>query len=334
MTQFLVASIGSYPRTGEEKDHQRYPRALGHFERKEISAHAMRDVEQSIVQEVLREQIDHGADEVTDGLVTWADPISRFCRNLSNVRSDGLSRYFDNNFYVRTPVIIGAPKLLPVKLPDYAHARATSNKPVRAVLTGPLTLARHTRSAVKAYEKLAARVALFGDVIAREAAALAAEKAPVIQIDEPCLLSATPEETRLAAAAFGRIAAARGAAKLALAVYFGPVAPALAALRDFPADILQLDLSAGGHATVEALAAAPPAAVVGLGATDGRRIGVESVDELTFLIRPFLDRSPATVYLTPSCGLEFLPRPAAMAKFRRLAELRAALSAPEGAPHA
>ncbi len=320
MTQFQVASIGSYPRTGEEKDHQRYPRALGHFERKEISAHALRDVEQSIVQEVIREQIDHGANEVTDGLVTWSDPISRFCRHLTNVKSTGLRRYFDNNFYIRTPVISGKPKLLPPVVADYAYARGTSNKPLRAILTGPLTLALFTQSDVKPFEKLASRIDLFTEVLEREVAALAAEKAPVIQIDEPALLSASPEELKLAAAAFTKIAAAKGGAQIALAVYFGPVAPRLAFLGNLPADILHLDLTTDGLTVVEQLAAKPPKAIVGLGVTDGRNTRLETMEEMNFMVRPFVDKAPEKIYLSASCGLEFLPRPSAIAKIRLLAD--------------
>jgi len=331
MTLLQVASIGSYPRTGDEKDHQRYPRALGHFERKEISAHALRDVEQSIVQEVIREQVDRGADEVTDGLVTWSDPISRFCRNLSGVKSGGLARYFDNNFYCRVPILPAKPKLSTPVLADYNYAKGCSNRPVRAVLTGPLTLARHTRSESKLYDKLAARVALFTDVIACEVAALAKENAPVIQIDEPALTNASSEERKLAAAAFAKLVAAKGASKIALAVFYGPVFPIVDYLIGLPADILQLDLSVDGSAVIQRLSVAPPRNVLGLGAANGRSTVLESVEELLFLVRPFVDKAPAKIYLTPSCGLELVPRSTAMAKLGRLAELRTSLSQP-GAP--
>lgn len=330
MTQFHVASIGSYPRTGEDKDRQRYPRALGHFERKEISAHALRDVEQSVVQELIREQIDHGADEVTDGLVTWSDPISRFCRHLTNVEPSGLARYYDNNFYCRVPVITGKPRIITTVVADYAYAKSQSNRPVRAVLTGPLTLALHTRSATKTHDKLLARLELFTEVIMDEVAALAALDAPVIQIDEPALLFATPEESQLAAAAFAEIAALKKKSRIALAVFFGPVAPRLDFLCHLPADILQLDLSIDGLAVVERLAAQPPKATVGLGVANGRSTRMETMEELNFLLRPFLDKAPDQIYLTPSCGLEFVPRPVAIAKIRLLAELAQRLRVPAG----
>jgi hypothetical protein len=69
MPELRTAHIGSYPRIGESKDQQRYRRGYGHFERKEISAHAFRDVEQSVIHELILEQIAAGVDEVTDALL-------------------------------------------------------------------------------------------------------------------------------------------------------------------------------------------------------------------------------------------------------------------------
>src|SRR5688572_23029935 len=115
MIQLRTASIGSYPRIGEEKDQQRHRRALTHFQNKEISAHALRDVEQSVIQEVVREQISAGLDEVTHGLITWQDPISHFCGNLGGVKIGGLTRFFDTNFYYRLPEITAKPKFKAAK---------------------------------------------------------------------------------------------------------------------------------------------------------------------------------------------------------------------------
>jgi 5-methyltetrahydropteroyltriglutamate--homocysteine methyltransferase len=331
MTHVSVASIGSYPRTGEEKDHQRYPRALGHFERKEISAHALRDVEQSVVQEVIREQIDNGAEEVTDGLITWSDPITRFARHVSGVKAAGLARTFDTNTYHRTLVIVSKPKFLPVNVSDFVYARNASNKPVRAVLTGPLTLARFTRSDVKPFDKLAGRVALFTEILCREVDALVKEKAPVIQIDEPALLVADEAERRLAAEAIAEIGKHRDLARLALAIYYAPVAPHLTFLTGLPVDVLHLDLTADGKDTLERLPSLQPKATIGLGIADGRSTRMESVEEMSALLRPYLEKAAGEhAYVSPSCGLEFLPRPVAAAKLRRLAELRDALGGRRG----
>ena len=193
MTQLLLASIGSYPRIGENKDQQRHRRAVAFFQNKEISAHAFRDVEQSVIQEIVREQIEAGLDEVTDGLVSWIDPISHLCSKLSGFEMTGLSRYFDSNFYYRVPMIVSKPKRKgPLLLPEYQFAQGISNKPVRVVITGPLTLACHTTSQVPSFNSLASRVAFFSEIIANEIANLADNGASLIQIDEP-VITTSPE---------------------------------------------------------------------------------------------------------------------------------------------
>jgi methionine synthase II (cobalamin-independent) len=102
MTQILAANTGGFPRIGENKDEQRYRRGMTHWLKKEISAHAFRDVEQSVIQEVIREQIDAGLDEITDGLIGWPDPISFFCQNISGNPSPATAR--------RTPAARPAPR--------------------------------------------------------------------------------------------------------------------------------------------------------------------------------------------------------------------------------
>jgi len=327
MSQLSAASIGSYPRTGEDKDQQRFPRALGHFERKEISAHALRDVEQSVAQEIIREQLDAGVDEVTDGLIKWPDPISRFTQHLSSTRSTGLGRYFDNNFYYRVPVITGKPKIGPAVSPiEFRFARDVSNKPVRAILTGPLTLALHVEAEAKAYTKLAARVEFFTDVIAQEVAGLAAENATIIQIDEPSL-AAHPEHLSLVKSASARLAAVKGKSRLAIALYFGSPLPVVDALKDLPFDVWHIDLTLNRPETLAKLASAPKTVAVGLGVLDGRSSLLESADAVAASINGWLaERTGAVHYLSASCGLEFLPRKAASAKLQRLSDIRRQLT--------
>jgi 5-methyltetrahydropteroyltriglutamate--homocysteine methyltransferase len=140
MSQILTANIGSTPRIGEEKDQQRHRRASHHVARKEISAHAFSDVQQSVTQDAVHEQIALGLDEITNGLVTWNDAISPFCEHLGGVECRGVARYFEHNFYYRVPVIVGKPQIKNSTLADdYAYAQSISIKPVRAILTGPHT---------------------------------------------------------------------------------------------------------------------------------------------------------------------------------------------------
>jgi len=324
MTQLILANIGSFPRVGEDKDHQRYRRGYGHFERKEISAHGFRDVVQSVIQEIIRDQETCFLDEVTDGLVTWQDPISHFCTNLTGIERTGLTRYFGTNFYFRRPVIAARPRFNgPLIVNEFLFAKSVTSKTVRAVLTGPLTLATHTGATAKNLTKLSSRVDLFTEVIGEEVRALAAAGASVIQIDEPSL-AGPGADFKLAKKSLERICEKKGAAKIVLALYFFPLARLWNALQSLPVDGLQLDFTKDGEQLFQNMLAKPGSKEIGFGLLDALTTKLEPTARVGDILRRWLDVTPAArVRVTPSAGLELLPRGSALAKLGLLNSLRA-----------
>lgn len=322
MTQLLIASIGSYPRIGELKDQQRHRRGFTHFQNKEISAHAFRDVEQSVTQELIREQILCNLDEVTDGMASWADPISHFCKNTGGIRLAGLARYFDNNFYYRVPVFTAKPKIgAAVLVPEYQYAQSISSKPVRAVVTGPLTLAAFSKSETAAFAKVSARAAFFSDVIAAEIKALSAAGAQTIQVDEPGW-AANPALFSDAAKVFQKLAAA-SSSRLELHLPFAAGADLVNKTKDFPFRAVHFDFTKDGKKLFDALLAASPKYDVGFGLINARNTRLEAVEPLIDMLRTWVERTqPLQLYATTSCGLEFLPRDTALAKLKLLARIK------------
>lgn len=336
MARHLVSSIGNYPRIGEEKDQQRYRRALAHFQNREISAHALGDVEQSVVQEVIHEQVLTGVDEVTDGLVAWQDCIAHFCRNTAGIRIGGLSRLFDTNVYYRVPVIEARPRIKePVIQREFRYAKTVTGKPVRVVMTGPFTLAFHSVSQLKPYNKFQARVEFFTELIQREIAAVEQDGATHVQIDEPAL-PLRPEELPAARSAIERLAAP-AKVKLSLAISFHSAAKIYPALRSLPLHSLNLDFTVDPEAMFDALLAAPPSYAIGFGEVDARQTRADDVARIKSRLATWVQKTdPQLLYITPSAGLEFLPRDAARAKLALLARIRDEINAPSpaAAPHA
>ncbi len=330
MASLILANIGSFPRVGEDKDHQRYRRGYGHFERKEISAHAFRDVVQSVIQEIIRDQETCFLDHLTDGLVSWQDPISHFTSNLTGVERTGLTRYFNSNFYFRRPVIVSKPKFKgPLVAQEFQFAKTITIKTIRAIVTGPFTLAGHTGASAKAFLKFNDRVALFTDVIAEEVGALAAAGASVIQIDEPSL--ALPGmDFKLAKKSLEKIAARKGHAKLVLALFFSPLARLWNTLQSLPVDGLQMDLTKDGAQLFPIMLAKPGAKEVGLGLLDALNTKLEPQARITEMVQRWMDVTPAeTVTVSPSAGLEYLPRPFALAKLGLLNNIRSQFQSSE-----
>lgn len=322
MTRILTANIGSYPRIGEEKDQQRLRRALHHLQYKEISAHAFHDVEQSVIQEIVREQILAGVDEATDGGVSWHDPVSHFCRKVAGIRLSGLNRYFETNTYYRIPVFTGKPRRkAPHNLSDYVFAQSVSNRPIRIVMTGPYTMARLSGSEIRTFQSVESRFRFFAESAAQEIHSLVSQGATVIQLDEPAV-PRYPAEIRLIAKALEDLRAKAKPAALILNFFWTPLAPVYDRLAALPVSGFNFDFTADGDALYAAVLASPPA-TLGFGVLDGLSTQMEMVSPWAERIRQFRDKYDGVAcYVTPSCGLEYLRRDDAFQKLRLAAKIR------------
>lgn len=319
--QLILSSAGSYPRIGDAPDLQRHRRAYAQLERGEISAGEFTTIENEVVTGVIREQIEAGMEVVTDGLIRWYDPYSHFCRGLEGASINGLLRLFDTNCYFRQPVVKGPiRRKAAIILPEYEFARSVSPRPVKPVLTGPYTLARG--SILEGGYRSAHELALaYAEVLAVEVRELSRAGAQLIQIDEPAIVR-HPEDLNVLEAALAVVGRERGAARLLLHLSFGDVAPLYRDLQALPVEALGLDFTYSPKlpALIADLGSVKPLA---LGLIDARNTKLEtkeSVFPVLDAVLPALKTGPT--YLTPSCGLEFLPRARARLKLETLKRLR------------
>ena len=317
----LTASAGSYPRIGDALAQQRWRRAYAAFEVGAIAEGTFRTVEDQVAAEVVVEQLETGIDVVTDGLVRWYDPVSHTGRKLAGVTINGLLRWFDNNFYVRQPVIRDRiTRVASIVAAEYRFAARKSPRPVKAVLTGPYTLARHSVIETPLYPDIAALTRAFADVLADEMDELQASGAAHVQIDEPAL-TRHPDDLPLVAEALGRIARAKVNVELTVALYHGDVTPLLRDAALLPADVVAVDVPSS-PGILERLRAKPLPMGVALGVVDARSTRAEDVPALARAVAPVAAAARGPVYLAPSCGLEYLPRVHARQKLEAVAGLR------------
>lgn len=316
----IVANHSSYPRIGEKPDEQRLRQASEKFEKREITEEALEEIVRETTAGVLAEQERAGADLVTDGQVRWADPVSHWMGTLKGVKVGRLLRFFDTNFYYRVPTV-DRPlerKGSPLR-EDLAWAIRSSKRPVKAVLTGPVTLALLSEQGRgwKAEE-------LVGDLtveLASEVAGLAAEGSPWIQIEEPVILR-RPEFFPLLSKSLKRIAEKKGRTRILLATYFADAAPCYGKLQDLPVDGLGLDCIYG-PGLLEMAARETTEKILSLGVVDGRSTRLEAIAGLVKPLRRLcLAREGRELHLTSSCGLEYLPRARAFDKLVLLARLK------------
>src|SRR3989442_6128607 len=215
--------VGTYPRIGETFKEQALRRGIGRLDRGEIGEAGLQVVERDTVRDVLREQNEIGIDLVTDGQISWYDSQSHFSGKLTSIEINGLVRYFDTNTYYRQPVVHGAVAWdEPVLVDEWKFAQANSKAPVKAVLTGPVTLA--SLALDKHYRSKKTLALDLATAIGEEVGTLVRAGASHVQIDEP-VLTRHPEELTLVSEALERIRSYKADSTLTLFTYFGDVAP-------------------------------------------------------------------------------------------------------------
>jgi 5-methyltetrahydropteroyltriglutamate--homocysteine methyltransferase len=308
--------VGNYPKIPDPPAPGRWRTSVEKLQRGEITADALHRVEEEVTAEVLAE-LDHaGIDVVTDGQIRWEDGQTYFTRGLEGFSINGLQRYFDTNVYFRQPIAVGETKWRgPISVADYQFAAAHSRRPVKPVVTGPLTLAALSRD--EFYGNHDQFVMALASSLNHELRALAAAGATVIQVDEPGLLAHRdrfPLFRRAMEVLWDGVTATR-----ALYTYFGHVDGLYPALLDLPIDILGLDFVAGAK-NWEVLRKAKFTKQLGLGIVDARNTKIETPEAVATACRRAAEFVPADhLHVGPSAGLEFLPRKVAQRKLEVLA---------------
>jgi 5-methyltetrahydropteroyltriglutamate--homocysteine methyltransferase len=309
--------VGSYPKPPDEGRPFVLRKTLHALEREDATEADLRAAQDDLVTEVVREQEAAGVDVPTDGQVRWDDILTPFTRNIAGFEIGGLLRFFDNNVYYRRPVCVGALEWRgPSSVEAWRFAQSLTEKPVKAVIPGPITVAH--LSVDDHYDDHEAFVTAIADVLAQELFELQAAGVGIIQIDEPSLLQA-PEDLGLARAALESMTADL-TAETVLATYFGDAKRLGAELFELPVDTVGLDFIAGPENS-ELIDSLPNGKKLQAGVVDARNTMLEPLEELVTTITGLADVVGAErLTVSPSCGLEFLPREKARAKLARLSE--------------
>lgn len=316
--ELVLANHSSYPRIGDDADHQLLRRAIAQRDKGEKTDQDVRAAEERLTELALEEQIAAGLDLVTDGQIRWYDPISHLAGKLAGVRINGLLRFFDTNFYFRQPVVKSPPRRTRALLvDDFNFAKAKSSRSLKVVLTGPYTLARlsiEENGGAGGFEKILRE---YTEALGEEIASLARAGASFIQVEEPAMLR-HPEDFPRVEQCLATLARNQGAARLALAVYFGDPAPLYERLQTLPVDVLLLDFTYN-PGLVDLVASHGSSKGLGLGLVDGRNTRLEDPAGVARQIeRIARGTGLSQAYLNPSCGVEYLPRDRARLKLSQL----------------
>ena len=317
----LATAVSHYPKVGDGPGQQRLRQAINKRDRGEFDQAEVESIAADLTVDVLREQADAGLDLVTDGQIRWQDPVTYIARGLGGFEITGLLRWFESNTYFRQPLATGPIEWKkPVLVDDYRFAREHSDRPVKAIVTGPYTIA--TLSHTRHHGTHRDFVLDTARALNQELRALAAEQPAWIQVDEPAIANNPsvryPRDFGLFSEAMN-VLTDGVSAPLSLYVYHGS-AEDVPGLLDLPFGLFGFDLVQGA-ASWALLDRWPSGKGLGLGVVDARNVRLEDPARLAEAVQRGVRAAGAdNVHVSPSCGLEFLPRDVARAKLGRVAE--------------
>ena len=319
--------VGSFPKVTETGS-DNLPGTIDKWQKQVVNDQGLQQEIEKVIRRVLKEQEEAGLDLVTDGQVRWEDLPHLIARSSTGIQRGALRRFFDNNVYYRRLEMAGSVSWQKSAAADEVRfASAATKKPVKAALPGPLMLAYATE--LKPGQTVEGLVPFYADLLRQEVQAL--EKAGVkeIQIDEPNL-SASEPLTAKTVEAINKIFAGVKARRW-VAVYFQDVSAFLPALAKLQVEVLGLDLVSAREKNpnllgkvAEFLKSGGWKGEVALGLVDARNTKLEDASKLKQEIGQFAKAVSADkLWLSPNCGLEFLPHEAAVKKLKLLREAAA-----------
>jgi len=313
----ITTVVGNYPKIGPGTKAPSLRNAIGQFDQGRITLEQLHKVEDEVTQEVIQEQVNAGIDLVTDGQIRWDDGQTYLAQGIKGFSINGLIRYFDSNTYYRHP--IAENKVAwnsPITVKDYQFAKAHSTKPVKAVITGPYTLARLSQQGC--YKDVKSLVLDLAHVLNQEALALQKAGAPMIQFDEPAILKYKEDLPLLQEAS--KVVTTGLVTKTGICTYFKDVSGLTPGLYRLPFNVIGLDF-AWGPKNFDLLKGFPADKELAMGLLDARNTRLEPVAEIVAAVKQVSAYVPLDrLQLSPSCGLDFLPRQNAREKLARLVE--------------
>jgi 5-methyltetrahydropteroyltriglutamate--homocysteine methyltransferase len=304
---FPTTTIGSFPQTTEIR------RLRARHRKGDLDTAGYEAALDAATRETIRLQEDLGLDVLVHGEFERTDMVEFFGEMLDGVAvtANGWVQSYGSRC-VKPPIIWGdIVRPAPMTVEVSAKAQALTDKPVKGMLTGPITILQWSfvrDDLPRALVALQLALAIRQEVTDLEAAGL-----KVIQVDEPGLreglpLDAAERESYLDAAVLAfRVAVSGVRDETQIHTHmcyaeFDDVAASIAALE---ADVISLEASRSRMEALHAITAGGIGSDVGPGVWDIHSPRVPSVEEMTVLLERATDVLPAErLWVNPDCGLK------------------------------
>lgn len=315
-----ITTVSHYPKIGDSPEEQLLRRTIAQLDRKEVDEAQLERVKDEVTRQVIEEQIDAGVEVITDGQIRWNDAITYITEKIKGFNITGMLRYFDTNTFYRQPVCtaeLESPQGLVTK--DFQFANTISSVPVKALLTGPYTLAKLSQDEhYRDLEKFATKLAI---ILGEETKRLADTGATIIQFDEPAILK-FKTDLPIFKKVWAKLASYFSEnIETILFLNFGNVGDILPQLLGLPVTTIGLDL-ATEEQNWRALAKSSFNKKLLAGIIDARNTKMETEEEIQERLQKLLGFvSAEDLAVSPNYGLEFLPRESARKKLSNLSKV-------------
>jgi 5-methyltetrahydropteroyltriglutamate--homocysteine methyltransferase len=319
LPQLPTTTIGSFPQTAELRKARAALRAGN------LDQDGYQDAMRAEIRSVIAEQERIGLDVLVHGEPERNDMVQYFGEQLTGflATQQGWVQSYGTR-YVRPPIIVGdVSRPEPMTVAWSTYAQSLTDKPVKGMLTGPVTMLAWSFVRDDQPEGDTARqvaLALRDEVVDLEAAGIS-----VIQVDEPALRETLPLRSADRAAYLDwavtsfRLATSgvRDETQIHTHMCYAEFGDVLQAIVDMDADVISLEAARSNMAIVAALAQAGYPNEAGPGVWDIHSPRVPSVDEIAAHLRLATAAIPSErLWVNPDCGL----------KTRAYPEVRATLS--------
>jgi 5-methyltetrahydropteroyltriglutamate--homocysteine methyltransferase len=302
-----TTTIGSFPQTSEVRQLRvKYKRG----ELTEADYQAAIDAQ---IAECIKLQENIGIDVLVHGEFERTDMVEYFGQQLAGFAftEHGWVQSYGSR-YVRPPIIYGdVARPQPMTVREFQVAQALTKKPVKGMLTGPVTILNWSfpRADLSRQEQ-AFQIAL---ALREEVADLEAAGAQVIQIDEPALREGLPlklerwsEYLSWAVDAF-RLAAAIAQPQTQIHTHmcyceFGDI---IKDIERLDADVISIENSRSNNRTLQEVTAAGYAHQIGNGVYDIHSPVVPTTEQLVQQLQSGITNLPLRqIWVNPDCGLK------------------------------
>ena len=302
-----TTTIGSYPQTSAIR------KARAAFRSGEIAKETYERRMKQEIADVIKLQEDLGLDVLVHGEPERNDMVQYFAEQLDGffATQNGWVQSYGSRC-VRPPILYGdVARPRPMTIDWISYAQSLTDKPVKGMLTGPVTVLAW--SFVRDDQPMADTANQVALAIREETVDLQAAGIGVIQVDEPALRELLPLRD---AAKEAYLEWAVGAFRLATSgvadstqihthLCYSEFGEVIGAIADLDADVTSIEAARSHMEVLDDLNSVGFANSVGPGVYDIHSPRVPSTDEIATSLRAALKAVPAErLWVNPDCGLK------------------------------